>query len=198
MRTRTLATVTVAAMRGFEVFGPLRQNGYVVPDMASALEHWTKVLGIGPWHVIDPLPVVDFSYAGTPYEIDMGIALCQQGAWQLELIAQHDDTPSVYRDFLELNHGRGGLHHLAFWPDDMDGATAHAQALGWELGMEGRVEGAGWFRYFRTETPEHGGVVMELAQVQGAARDFWLGAEAERGLAWAGEDDGIIRRQPRR
>lgn len=185
-------------MRGYEVFGPLRQNGYVVADLDAALRHWTQVLGIGPWHVIDPLPVVEFSYRGEPHEIDMAIALCQMGTLQIELIAQHDDTPSVYRDFLALNGGRGGLHHLAFWPDDMDGATAHAQSLGWELGMQGRVGPTGWFRYFLTETADHGGVVMELAQVQGKSRDWWLGPEAERGLTWAGEDDGIIRRDVRR
>ena len=96
----------------------------------------------------------------------------------------------MYRDFLELNGGRGGLHHLAFWPDDMDVATAKAIELGWELGMEGRVGPAGWFKYFLTE--DHGGTVMELASVR---RQWWLEEEAERGLHWTGADGepGIIR-----
>ena len=38
-------------MRGYEVLGPLRQNGYVVIDMDAALAHWVDVLGVGPWHV---------------------------------------------------------------------------------------------------------------------------------------------------
>lgn len=181
-------------MRGYEVFGPLRQNGYVVADLDAALAHWTDVLGIGPWYVLAPLPVEDFSYRGTPGSIDMSIALCQQGTLQLELIAQHDDTPSVYRDFLELNGGRGGLHHLAFWPDDMDLATEHAASLGWQLGMEGRVGPDGWFRYFLTE--DHGGTVMELAQIQGARRQWWLD-QGEAGLRWTSDEPGIIRRDLR-
>jgi catechol 2,3-dioxygenase-like lactoylglutathione lyase family enzyme len=177
-------------MRGYEVLGPLRQNGYVVTDMDAALTHWVDVLGIGPWHVYEHLPVEDFSYRGTPATIDMTIALSQQGSLQLELIAQHDEQPSVYLDFLELNGGRGGLHHLAFWPDDMDVATAKAHELGWELGMQGRVGPAGWFKYFLTE--DHGGTVMELASMR---KQWWLEEEAERGLHWTGADGqpGIIR-----
>jgi hypothetical protein len=176
-------------MRGYEVLGPLRQNGYVVVDLDAALAHWVDVLGIGPWHVYEHLPVDEFSYRGRPATIDMSIALCQQGELQLELIEQHDDQPSVYRDFLELNSGRGGLHHLAFWPDDMDLATETAAGLGWELGMQGRVGPAGWFKYFLTE--DHGGTVMELASVR---KQWWLGDEAERGLRWTGDGEaGVVR-----
>jgi catechol 2,3-dioxygenase-like lactoylglutathione lyase family enzyme len=162
----------------------------VVTDLDAALDHWVGVLGIGPWHVYGHLPVQDFSYRGTPATIDMTIALSQQGQLQLELIAQHDETPSVYRDFLELNHGRGGLHHLAFWPEDMDAATQQALDLGWVLGMQGRVGSSGWFKYFLTEA--HGGTVMELASVR---QQWWLEEEAERGLRWtgAGGEPGVIR-----
>ncbi len=34
-------------------FGPLRQNGYVVPDIEAALQHWTAVLGLGPGTVVE-------------------------------------------------------------------------------------------------------------------------------------------------
>ena len=30
------------------IFGPIRQNGYVVRDINAALEHWTSVVGMGP------------------------------------------------------------------------------------------------------------------------------------------------------
>jgi catechol 2,3-dioxygenase-like lactoylglutathione lyase family enzyme len=176
-------------MRGYEVLGPVRQNGYVVTDLEAALTHWVDVLGIGPWYVFEHLPVVDFSYRGEPGEIDMAIALCQQGDLQFELIAQHDDTPSVYLDFLALNGGRGGLHHLAFWPDDIDAVTDYVTTtLGWSLGMQGRVGPTGWFRYFLTE--DHGGTVMELASLR---QDWWLG-QGDAGARWSGaETDGPAR-----
>ena len=66
---------------------------------------------------------------------------------QIELIAQHNDQPSTYLDFLATTNGIGGLHHLAYWPEDMD--AAHEQAtsvLGfalWSAGRIGAVSGAG-------------------------------------------------------
>jgi hypothetical protein len=34
-------------------FGELRQNGYVVRDIQSAMKHWTEVLGVGPFYYVD-------------------------------------------------------------------------------------------------------------------------------------------------
>src|SRR3954469_6497065 len=31
------------------LFGPLRQMGYVVPDVEAAMRHWIEVCGVGPW-----------------------------------------------------------------------------------------------------------------------------------------------------
>ena len=31
------------------LFGPLRQMGYVVPDVEAAMRHWVEVCGVGPW-----------------------------------------------------------------------------------------------------------------------------------------------------
>ena len=30
--------------------GPIRQLGYVVPDIEAAMEYWSNVLGVGPWY----------------------------------------------------------------------------------------------------------------------------------------------------
>ena len=30
------------------LFGPLRQMGYVVPDVEAAMKHWVEVCGVGP------------------------------------------------------------------------------------------------------------------------------------------------------
>ncbi len=31
------------------IFGAIRQNGYVVRDIEAALDHWIKVIGVGPF-----------------------------------------------------------------------------------------------------------------------------------------------------
>ena len=35
------------------IFGPIRQLGYVVQDIESAMRHWVEVEGVGPWFVLD-------------------------------------------------------------------------------------------------------------------------------------------------
>ena len=39
------------------LFGPLRQMGYVVPDVEAAMRHWVTVCGVGPWFIADRLPL---------------------------------------------------------------------------------------------------------------------------------------------
>ena len=32
------------------LFGAITQNGYVVRNIAAAMQHWIDVLGVGPWY----------------------------------------------------------------------------------------------------------------------------------------------------
>jgi len=32
------------------IFGEIRQNGYVVRDIESAMKHWTHIMGVGPFY----------------------------------------------------------------------------------------------------------------------------------------------------
>jgi hypothetical protein len=50
------------------LFGPLRQMGYVVPDVAAAMKHWVEVCGVGPWFYAERLPLTSFSYGGKRYD----------------------------------------------------------------------------------------------------------------------------------
>ena len=99
------------------IFGAITQNGYVVRDIHAALKHWIEVLGVGPWFLSEHVPFDTFSYKGQPSKADVAIALANSGPLQIELIQQHNDAPSMYRDFLAA--GREGLQHLAYWTDDI-------------------------------------------------------------------------------
>ncbi len=68
------------------IFGDIRQNGYVVRDIESAMKHWTEVLGVGPFFYFERVPVHDFRYRGEPSPVDLSIALANSGALQIELI----------------------------------------------------------------------------------------------------------------
>jgi catechol 2,3-dioxygenase-like lactoylglutathione lyase family enzyme len=175
------------------LFGGIRQNGYVVPDIEAGVQYWVRYLGVAPWVIFEHVPVTNYTCDGVSYDLDMTIALAHVGDLQIELIEQHNDVPSLYREFLQ-QCPQGGLQHLGFWPDDMDAAIAEAEARGWVLGHGGQIGPQGRFRYYRTE--ESGGplgVVLELAEVLGERRErFERWAETTR--RWDGTGTPVTRR----
>ena len=109
--------------------GAIRQIGYVVSDIDAVLASWVN-LGVGPWFVMRNLPIRAL-YRGEPCEITLTLALANSGDLQIELIQQHDDTPSIYTEF--LSSGREGYHQLAYWTDDFDATMASVRDAGWPV-----------------------------------------------------------------
>ena len=151
------------------IFGPVRQNGYVVRDIEMALSHWTEVLGVGPFFYFERVPVEDFRYRGEPSPVEVSIALANSGALQIELIQQRNEAPSMYRDFLAA--GREGLQHLACWTDDFDALLSLAAEQGHGVGQSGCIGANGRFAYLETEA--HPGTVMEISEVNGPKGKFF-------------------------
>ena len=98
----------------------IRQLAYVVKDMDAALNYWINTLGAGPFFTMDHAPLDDQLYYGEPTNADISVALGNSGDLQIELIVQHNDAQSVYKDFLEA--GRVGVHHIAMMPEDYSAA----------------------------------------------------------------------------
>lgn len=169
------------------IFGPVRQNGYVVHDIEAAMKHWTETLGVGPFFYVETAPIEDFTYMGAPSECRCSIALANSGALQVELIQQRNDEPSMYRDF--LNAGREGLQHIAYWTEDMDADLAKAAAAGFEVGQSGNVGENGRFVYYTAEA--HPGTVIELSEVSGQKGELFK-AIREAAAGWDGTN-GVIR-----
>ena len=165
------------------VFGAITQNGYVVRDIQAAMQHWIKVLGVGPWFYAERAPIEDFQYYGTPSAAKVSIALANSGALQIELIQQRNDAPSMYRDFLDA--GNEGLQHVAYWTKTFEADLERSLALGYEIGQQGHVGSQGRFAYLATEA--HPGTVVELSDNSGPkGRMFERIAEAA--CDWDGGD----------
>ncbi|PKQ07787.1 MAG: glyoxalase [Alphaproteobacteria bacterium HGW-Alphaproteobacteria-11] len=165
-------------------FGKVCQNGYVVRDIEAALEHWTEVLGVGPFFYIDRVKCDWFTYRGKPSPVEMSIALANTGDLQIELIQQRNDAPSMYLDF--LNAGREGLQHMSYWTVNYQADYDRALAAGYKVGHEGQIGGEqGRFVYFDTET--HPGTVIEMSDISGAKGKFF--AHIRRAAeSWDGTD----------
>jgi hypothetical protein len=108
--------------------GGVRQFGFVVPDLDVAIASWAA-LGIGPWFVTRDVKMSDCRYRGALAEPTLSIALANVGDVQIELIAQLDDTPSIYKEFLDATGG--GFNQVAYWVDDVEAVRDAAIAAGW-------------------------------------------------------------------
>ena len=164
-------------------FGEIRQAGYVVPDIEAAMDHWSRVLGVGPWFYNPKVPIVNYRYRGQSHQPHNSVALANSGSLQMELIQTRNDVPSMYRDFQRAGHS--GLQHVAYWTENYDADLARLLAQGFEPVMSGEVGERGRFIYFDTET--HPGTVIELSEVAGPkGKMFRMIREASEG--WDGRD----------
>jgi hypothetical protein len=161
--------------------GPIRQIGYVVTDLDSALASWIE-LGVGPWLVIRGLPMRAL-YRGEPCETMLSLALSNSGELQLELIQQEDDTPSIFTEFL-VSHGPG-YHQLSYWTKDFEGTMRDVEAAGWPVVWSGG-EGFG-VRFAYVEPPNSPATVVEISELtdaQSASATFIRDAA----VGWDGSD----------
>lgn len=177
------------------LFGNVRQIAFVVRDVERALRYWTETLGVGPFFVLRNLTPDTFRYRGEPSPPPtLTIAFGNSGDLQIELIQQHDERPSAYRDFLAS--GREGLQHVSSWLTraEYDATLARMAAAGAIVAHEGAMAGGGVrFAYFATDAVAAGGIMYEIADVAepqvfplmqmiaDAARD-WDGTEPIREL----------------
>lgn len=168
------------------IFGPIRQNGVVVPDMDRAITHWSETMGVGPWYVFDRVVTHDAYHRGEPSTLALKIALSYSGGVQIELIEQLDDTPSIYLDFLRASGGVGGLQHVSSWPtpDEFDHLIETCRRSGPELVWHGHI---GSTRFGYADTTANGGTMFEFADLAPETKVFF--SEIEKQAAdWDGTD----------
>ena len=112
----------------WKIFSPVMQIAYVVPDLQQAITHW-NAMGIGPFHVFRHLKLKSVRYLSASTDADFSMAIGYMGDIQLELIEQHNDAPSIYKDYLD-RFPVGGQQHLAVIADDYDRDLAFLEARG--------------------------------------------------------------------
>ncbi|WP_395001210.1 VOC family protein [Sphingomonas sp.] len=146
------------------IFGPARQVAMVVRDIDCAMAIMIEKMGVGPFFVMRDLQPEDYRYRGnTAPSPVLSLAFAFTGQINIELIQQHNDAPSAYRDFLEL---RGeGAQHLSSWTaeaHEYDAIRENSLASGRIIAHEGRI-GQSRFAYFDTTDPIFG-MCFEVAE----------------------------------
>jgi len=164
----------------------LLQSSFVVDDLEQACLKWVETTGIGPFLLVSHIKLEELSYRGRPgSSLDFSVAIAQGGGVQVELVQQHCDNPSAYRDLIAK--GERGFHHIGFYPDDYDATYAFYARQGHQPAVEG-VFGDKRFVYFDTNAAI--GCMVELIEQNPIQSDFFARIEAAA-KNWDGVTDPI-------
>lgn len=159
------------------------QMAWVVEDIDAAMEQWLRVAGVGPFFVNRHVKVKDCIYRGQrDGDNDHSSALASAGQIQIELVQQHDDAPSIYRDSFPA--GTGGFHHIARFVEDFPSAVAQYSSDGFEMAFEGSF-GDTNFCFF--DTRKTFGCMTELLEARPAMVSLFAHI-SNAGLEWDGND----------
>jgi len=163
------------------------QTCWVVNDLDEAVARWHRVSGIGPFLVMRHVTVTEPHYRGTPSVTDFSVGMAQAGPLQVELIQQHDDKPSHYRDTVPM--GSEAMHHVAIMPDDYDATRAEYLGQGFEEAASGIF---GDMRFSYVDTSPALGHMVEIVEPTKSIRRFFA-AVTRAAEEWDGDPATLIR-----
>ena len=121
----------------FEGDGVIVQTAYVVENLDKAIDYWTSTVGAGPFFVLRGYDQMEnLEHRGKKGYFNCDFAFGQAGSVQVELIQINSDAPNVFADTYPKG-SRGGFHHVAMFPKDLEAAIGAYQKQGLELVMRG-------------------------------------------------------------
>lgn len=167
--------------------GPhLMQAAFIVEDLDAAIDAWIKTTGIGPFFVVPHIALAELDYRGQPSrDLDFSVALAQSGGVQVELIQQHSDGPSAYRDLIAK--GQQGFHHFCIYTSDYDATRDRYLATGAQSALDGLF---GEVRFCYIDTSPTIGCMIELVEEHPLESAFFARV-AEAARDWDGGTDPV-------
>ena len=121
----------------FDGDGVIVQTAYVVENLDKAIDYWTSTVGAGPFFVLRGYDQMEqLEHRGKKGYFNCDFAFGQAGSVQVELIQINSDAPNVFADTYPKG-SRGGFHHVAMFPKDLEAAIAAYQRQGLDLVMRG-------------------------------------------------------------
>jgi methylmalonyl-CoA/ethylmalonyl-CoA epimerase len=133
------------------------QVGILVRDMEDAARKLEKLIGIGPFEILEP-EYRDLTFQGKVGKFKIKIGLARAGPVQIELM-QPLYGETIYDEFIQRKGY--GLHHLGIKTDNMEQSVKEMQEKGFRVIQSGNRPGVKW-AYLSTETEV--GVVFELIE----------------------------------
>ncbi|GMN02376.1 VOC family protein [Erythrobacter sp. MTPC3] len=172
----------MARSKGISELGEVMQLAFVPRDFGAAVAHWTQVMGVGPFFLMEGIHLESMKYKGAPTDAVFDLALAYWGDIQIELIRPRDDHPSIYTgEYADVGEG---LHHVCILVDDMDEAYRVCADRGAEVVIEGALGGS---RVIYVDPGKGPGSLVEILQ-QGEGGPGLFAMIKKAGEDWDGSE----------
>ncbi len=163
--------------------GPFVQVAYFVANAEAAARRWAREHGAGPFFLLKHIPLENVVHRDKPAALDHTSAYGQLGSVMIELIQQHGEYPSVFRDMYAP--GEYGLHHMAYFAADFDAELARLHGLGYDTAMMANTALGPRFA-FADATTRLGHMLEVYEESQGMRGFYAMVADTAQG--WDGAD----------
>jgi hypothetical protein len=156
---------------------------WVVADLETAILHWVKTAGAGPFFTFQDVHFEDSYYRGQPMDISPHrAAIGYFGDMQIELVSPIGDAPGIWREIVPA--GKSGFHHTGLYCQDYDAQVAAYLEAGAEMAFEGLMMGA---RTCYIDTTRELGFMTEVVTVNPIAEQVF-GTMRQASEGWNGSD----------
>ena len=164
-------------------FGKVVQLAFHAPSIPDLAARWAKEVGAGPFFLLEHVALKRSAYRGAPATFDHSSAYGQCGDVMVELIHQHDDTPSAVRDMFAADET--GLHHAAIFVDDIAAAIARAQTAGFAVALDAETHDG--VRFVMADARAAYGCMLEFYEASEPLRKFYAYVR-RKAEGWNGVD----------
>jgi methylmalonyl-CoA/ethylmalonyl-CoA epimerase len=141
------------------------QLGFIVNSIEDSLPYYASFYNYGTWFK-PKYAKKEFWVGSEQVDIDMDLTFTYSGKTQIELIETKGQEENLYNRYL-AEKGEG-LHHLAFYVNNLDERSKAMSKLGIGILMEGRfrLAGGGLTRFAYFDTKQLCGTVLELIEIR--------------------------------
>lgn len=164
--------------------GEIGQIAFVTRDIQRSMEHFARVLGMGPWFFEPRISFSQATYMGSPTAMEIAVGIANNGAMQFELIQQLDSHPSIYREMQERDPDQETFNHVCIYVDSYADKIREAEDYGYRIAQT-MVSGIGEAAYLvNPDIPQIFLEVVEANDVRKRLRTNVAAAAAN----WDGSD----------
>jgi hypothetical protein len=172
----------MALVSGIGGLGPVMQLAWLPQDFDAAINHWTQVMGVGPFYLMENIALENMTYLGAPTDAVFSLALAYWGDMQIEMIRPENDAPSIYNGKYAV---RDRLHHVCLLTDDIAHARQICVDQGGEIVIEAKVGDDGGVIYMDPHSP--GGHLVEILRPSTGSEGLFDMIK-QAGIGWDGMD----------